>query len=466
MRINSIFALLMLLLFSSGIFADSTLARRAGALEREINILKARVAKFQKEQAKTNQSTEEIYAHGPAIVSSPLFGARMPDDAYSSLMVKLPSINHDMLLLLQRKKIDNYATKNSIVIPNGPMIALSGALEGQLLYEDNYKYTKTSKTNIELVNAELHIIAEAGPWMTAAMVIDYDDSSNPSSGNVAKSSNSRLRLSRGFFTIGQLSKSPFYFTIGQSFAPFGSFGGYGLLKPITRRLGRVKDRMMILGYNKSGMFAQIYGLAGETKSAGSAVIRHTGANIGYKYDNDNFGMLIGGGVLGNLAESQDMQAEVFGRDSAAEAITSRVHGYNAHAKFTFFDKLTVQAEYVGASKAFEFSDLAFNGSGAKPQAFQTECGYKFKTFERPSAVFAGYALASQALALGLPKHSFFTGYNIAILPHTLFSIEYRRAINYRSSDTASAGTRSIKSEYRLGTDRGNNTVAMRIGIYF
>jgi len=472
------------------------LSVRTNALENQVHLLKAQIDQMQtknkKQKVSKNKNTEKPQAsddtiskedkvdillaqaeHRPFIVSSPVFGVRRPDDSFSSLMNKLPSINEDLVLLKLRQKMDNYAKENGIPYATRPIISISGALEGQVGFASNDKYSTTSKSEIALSKAEVDIIAEAGSWTTGAMTIEYDDDKADYTGNVAKWNNSRLRIGRAFITLGKLNKIPFYFTIGQVFAPFGSFGSNMITTPATRTLGRVKDRMVVFGYGgNDGLYAQIFGLDGETKPNGGEFIRHTGADIGHRFESENFAMNIGAGILGNLAESKGMQDKIFGKSSLPgkdrhvsnpEKINSRVFGLNGYCKATFFKKYSLMAEYIGASNNFDRADLAFNGQGAKPQAYSIEGSMAFKTFSKPSSVYAAFGGSSQALALGVAKQSYAVGYAMSPTKYALTSIEYRHDVNYAQGDRSVGG-----SGVTIATvpGRHNNRVTVELGLYF
>lgn len=462
-------------LFSSmSIFAassDKELAARANALENQIRILKSQVSQMQGKDDSSLQtySLLEMYAHGPAVVTSPSFGVRRPDDEYSDLMNKLSSMNEDLVLLGLRKKMDNYADKNGIPVPSRPIIALSGAVKGQMTFDSNDKFMSTSKSDINLSTAEMDFIAEAGPWATAAMIAKYEDKKDTASvDSVTRWNNSRLLIDRGWLTFGQLNKAPVYFTIGQTYAPFGSYSSGMVTTPSTQILGRVKDRMVTLGYSQYGAYAQVYAYAGETKPTNSEALRHSGFNLGYKYERENLMMSVGAGVIGNLAESQGMQSKIFAPIKSSEQMTSRVVGLSGHIKAVLYDTYTLMAEYVGASKAFDTTDLTFNGYGAKPQALQVEGSIKFKTLRRPGFLSVGYGLTNQALVLQVPKQTFFAAYGVSLLKYTLASIEYRHDVGYGLTDTSgSTGFgRNITYPKTVPACRHNNRVTAEIGVYF
>jgi hypothetical protein len=468
---------------------NTNLVVRTNALENQVRVLKSQIDQMQNKGMvsvpKDNNQLQfnsllEMYAHGPAVVTSPVFGVRRPADGYSDLMVRLSSMNEDLVLLETRQKMDNYAKEKAIPIPTRPIIALSGGVEGTVNYLSNASYTTTAKSDINLSMAELDVIAEAGPWATAAMIINYEDRNDATSADsITRWSNSRIHLDRGWLTIGQLNRSPVYFSIGQVFASFGSYNSNMVTTSSTQILGRVKDRMVVLGYDQFGIYAQAYGYAGETKPTSSEIIKHGGFNLGYRYDCENFGMEIGAGVIGNLAESQGMQLNIFGRPASFtvngvtvtsdERMTSRVYGLNGHAKATFYDMVTLLAEYVGASKSFDQTDLMFNNHGAKPMALNAEGSVNFDIFGRPSSVFAGYGWTNQALALLIPKQSFFAGYSISPIKYLLAAVEYRYDINYNNGDNSSSVNSNFNRSISVSASnasRHNNIVTAKLGVYF
>ena len=109
----------------------------------------------------------------------------------------------------------------------------------------------------------------------------------------------------------------------------------------------------------------------------------------------------------------------------------------------------------------------FNNHGAKPQALQIEGAVKFKTFGKPGFVFAGYGLTNQALALQVPKQTFFAGYSVSIIKYTLASIEYRHDVGYGGDVSGSNGFgRSITYPPKPFTRKHNNKITAEIGVYF
>lgn len=441
----------------------STLSARTASLERQVNSLQHKLDVLQKKDGYTGSNLDLLMdAHGPAVFSSPAFGVRRSAEDANDLMVNLSSINEDLLLLKLRQKMENYATEKGIKIPERPIIALSGSVEGQVDYKRNHKYQNTERTNINLSRAELDVISEAGPWATAAMIISYDDL-RPD--NIPRSSYARFRLDRGFLTIGQLNKFPLYLTIGQVYAPFGSFSSYMITTSSPKKLGRMKDRMIILGGQYNGISAQIYGFPGETNKGNTtnSVLARSGANLGYEYEADNFRMKLGGSIMGSLADSDGMQYEIFRHN---ENVSSHVPAVDGRVKISY-NAFNFLAEYVSAVKPFNINDLSFKGKGAKPQALNVEAAVEFRIKDKPNNFAVGYGQTWQALALELPRHTFFAMYDIAIVKNTIFGIEYRHDINYGNDDYAAGGNgkKSVTVKTLPGS-RHSNIVTAKLAVYF
>ena len=496
MKNKFMFAVFVFILFSFGsVVSAATTPHKKSALKENISDLRARTksleeqvmllqnqidvahpvlsenmmkmqkaASYDKDNKNRFDTLVEMYAHGPAVVTSPAFGVRRAaEDEFedeSPLMAQLSSINEDLVLLHLRKKMDTYAVKNGIEIPTRPIIALSGALEGMANYK--YDYNRTDKVDVDLSSAELDIIGETGPWVTSAIIATYDnDRLTTTTGT--RVSNSKLRIDRGFITIGQLNRCPLYFTIGQIFAPFGRYSSNMITTTPTSSLGQFKDRMVVLGYS-SGLFnVQVYGFPGETKGVnnGSAksFLGHSGINIGTDYAIGKFQFDVEASAMGNIAETDEMQKNVFAKTTTSESIRSRVWGIDGRIKAKYAP-FTIMSEYVGAARRFDLRDLMFNDAGARPQALNVEGSIEFKTLDKPSEFAIGYNQTWQALALELPRNTFFVEYDIAFFKSTLFAIEYRHDINYRWNDKATgmlAG--SVDGRHK-------NTVTAKIAVYF
>ncbi len=441
----------------------NTLTSRTAALEKQIKELQKEVKAIKQDSSYVANNLDlmvEMYAHGPAVVTSPALGIRRSADDASDLMINLSSMNEDLVLLKLRQKMDNYSLEQGLPLLERPIIALSGGVEGQIDYSHRKNYDGSKKVDINFSKAELDIIGEASPWATAAINIVYEDSN---SNYRSRIDNSRFKLDRGFLTIGQLAKFPLYFTMGQVFAPFGSYSSYMITDPSTKVLGRIKDRIALLGYHGHGIWGdvdvQAYGFAGDTKKSagGHELLSHGGFNVNYGYARDKFKFTLGGSVVGNIMESDGIFSSVVLNN---KNISRQVYGLSARAKIDY-GMFNLRAEYVGAGKHFDSKDMSFNNHEAKPQALNLEGAMEFKLFNKPNTFALGYGRTWQALALKLPKHNFFAAYNISLLKNTILGFEYRHDINYGAKEVAKTRVDTYKVDRRH-----QNIFTTQLGVYF
>jgi hypothetical protein len=447
--------------------ASDDINSRTLLLEKKVQSLQNKVSALDASDKKIYKDFDlsllvEMYAHGPAVVTSPALGARRSADDASDLAVNLPSMNEDLVLLKVRQKMNDYAAKNGIALPERPLIFLSGALIGGVSEIRGYNYItnkdKVENADINLTKGELDAIFEVSPWATGGLIVKYEET--PAGSTSRRIKNSRIKLDRGFLTIGQLDKSPLYFTMGQIYAPFGVFGSSMIDDPATKNIGRYKDRMAVLGFYREGLQAQVYAYPGETKGNNN-VFDHSGFNLAYEYSKDKFKISVGGSVIGNFAETDGMQ-DIFGAAYPTnEPLKNRVYGIDGRIKLDY-KPFSIAAEYVGAAKRFDVRDISFNNEGARPAAMNVEGKAEVDFMGKTHNFALGYGHTWQALALKQPKDTLYGVYSLAIVKNAILGFEYKHDINYAWTDTAVQ-----KGITTVGVSgRHTNTVLASLGIFF
>lgn len=88
------------------------------------------------------------------------------------------------------------------------------------------------------------------------------------------------------------------------------------------------------------------------------------------------------------------------------------------------------AEYLAATDAFRAGELAFDGGGAEPAAFQLELAYEFAIGQLPATASAGLQGTQEALALGLPEQRLLAGLSVEPWTDTSVSIEWAHDEDY------------------------------------
>ena len=409
------------------------------------------------------------YIAGTPVVTSPYLGARPAFDG-SDYIVNISSINRDIRLMQQRRGLYRAYESIGYPAPNVPIIALSGKVEP--VAKINRPYYKRTTSDVDLGSSEVDVAAVLNDKVEAFVAVAYDDAPPPIGPRV---NNSSFNLNLGFVNIGNLDQSPFYFTGGQLYVPFGRYSSSMISAPLPQLLARTKSRPFILGYKsqeEAGPYLAGYGFKSETSFGHSGI---GGVNLGYTIKSGELSGDVGVGYISSITDSAGMQETnsapftTFGGFASATNGTElirKVAGVDLHGNISF-DRYTFTAEWVGASQRFRTRDLSFNGKGAKPQAGQLEGGVTFMAFSKPASFALGYQWAKDTLALNIPRYRINGVFNISIWKDTIESLEYRHDIDYRTTQFANGATApGLINLNTLGTGRSSDALIAQIGVFF
>lgn len=409
------------------------------------------------------------YIAGTPVVTSPYTGERPKFDG-SDHIVNISSINRDVRLLEQRRRVYNGYRDLGYVAPKDPIIALSGKSEPVAIFGENFAGDRA--TDLSLGSTELDVMALLNHYVEAFVSFAFDDS--PPEFGGPRVTNSSIDLNLGFVNIGDLDKTPIYFTAGQLYAPFGRYTSSMISSPITLKMARTKTRPFILGYKSqtpAGPYAAVYGFTSETAQGANI----GGYNLGYTINSNGLTGDIGVGMIGTIADSQGMQLTGsapyttfggFGSPTNGNENIGRVSGLDLHANISF-SRYSLTAEWVGATHAFSPQELSFNGVGARPQAAQLEAAVTFIAFNKPASLAMGYQWSKDTLALNLPEHRLAGVFNISIWKDTVESLEYRHDVDFSAGSYANgAAAPGQVNANTLGTGKSADTLIAQIGAYF
>lgn len=403
----------------------------------------------------------------------------------SNLIINSPNINEDVSLLKLRKNINDRLKSLGVPHPEEHShLLLSGNVEGQALYNSRGGQSNTSDIDVTNVELDAYILAPSN-WTSGLIALNYENDIGSTSGSISsnhRTSNSRVFVSKAFITLGDFSKTPVYSTIGQMYVPFGTYSSNMITSPMTKILARTKARAILLGYQPlapNSFYSSAYIFRGDSHVGSTAKVDNGGINLGYKYEVGKFSGDLGGGVIGNIADSVGMQFtgnqpsfDGFGSSLLCgpdenipcgnEQLVHRVPAYDVRGTMNF-GKWDLLAEYIIASTRFNPNDMTFNSHGAKPQALDVEAAYTFTTFvDKPTTVAVGYGMTKQALAIGLPMTRYSIVVNTSWWRNTLESLEFRHDVNYSAASTATGSNVPAQN----GTGEANNVVTAQIDLYF
>ncbi len=410
------------------------------------------------------------YIAGTPIVTVPFLG-EMPAFDGSDYIVNVPSINRDIRLLQQRRRMYHSYERMGYPRPNLPILAFSGKAEP--LGSWNHASYGKSRGDWTLGSSELDVAAAVNDKVEAYIALAYDETA-PARGG-ARVSNSAVNLNMGFVNIGDLDESPYYFTAGQLFAPFGRFSSAMVSTPLTTRMARTKSRPFILGYKsqgETGPFAAAYAFRSDTTLGNSAT---GGLNLGHVYNTGNAAGEIGASIISSLDDAGGMQNNGsgtgttfggFGSFTHGNELVHKVPGAGVHVSMGL-GRYSLTAEWISSLGRFHPQDLSFNGRGAQLQAAQLEGGVTFMMFDKPASVGLGYQWSKETLALNMPQYRMSGVYYISIWKDTVESLEYRHDVDFGATQFANgASPLGQMNANTVGTGGASDTVLAQIGVYF
>ncbi len=403
----------------------------------------------------------------PTVTTSPYVGLQPTYDG-SDLIVNVSSMNEDLRLLRQRQVLARKLGGDLAVLEQRPVILISGKLE-PTISTNQVTSDRLRQSDINLESTELDFLAEVGSNAFGFVSIGYDDQAYdaqlagfPVGRRVA---NSRIFLKRGFITLGNLDKTPFYFSAGQMFTDFGRYSSNMISGTLPSKLGRINARQLNLGYVfPMGLSASAYIFRGDTaigerdviqrrfvpntnqivrffqRRARSSEINEGGVNLRYKKAFANGSMEVGAGYISNIADADSSQVTGAGFPRRGFAFTNevlvqRVPGFNTYGQLSL-GSWNFKGEYTGATRAYSIINMDFNDQPAKPRALQLELARRFDLFNKPSLVGFSYNRSWQSLALALPEDYYAVIFSTSPLKNVRFSLEYRYSNEYKAGTTA------------------------------
>lgn len=411
------------------------------------------------------------YIAATPVVTSPYSGDRPAFDG-SDYIVNISSINRDIRLMQQRRRLFRTYHNMGYPGPHSPILSLSGKIEPEV--NISHWYAETTGGDLNLGSSELDVAALINENVEGFISIGYDKAPPPNGG--PRITNSALFLNMGFVNIGNLDKTPLYFTGGQLYVPFGRYSSSLITPTLPLLLTRTKSRPFILGYKsqaESGLYAAVYGFRSDTIVGKSGVF---GINLGYSFKINDFLGDLGLGYIGSIADSFGMQLTNsipgttfggFASPTNGTELVRKTPGLNLHGNISF-DRYSLTGEWVVATTPYRVEDLSYNGHGAKPQAGQLEAGVTFRAFDKPASFALSYQWSRETLALNLPKNSVGAVFSISIWKDTVESIEYRYDKDFSSTQFANGASAPGQQPNldTFGTGRSAETLSAQIGVYF
>jgi len=315
-------------------------------------------------------------------------------------------------LMAKHRPFSKTAAVAAVLLATQPAFALdapkvSGALEVEVSSSTDYTGTKSS--DIALATAALAFEGSVNKHVNYNISFLYEDGTP-------------LELDEGYITIN-VPRTSSYFSAGQLFVPFGNFSTAMVSDPVTLEMGETREDVLQFGFETNTVYGSVYAFNGELDEVNTdSTVADIGANAGIKFKRGKTEMDFGVGYISNLAETDGISGAV------PATIQKTIAGITAHAVMNF-GNVQVVAEYLGATDTFATADLAFNGQGAEPSAYNVELA-----FTGDVTVGVSYQATEEAVALGLPESKVLVAVSYDLYENTNLALEFSSSDDYSVAD--------------------------------
>ena len=320
-------------------------------------------------------------------------------------------------------------------------ITFSGLLEFGAAYHSTdmnhggYKHD----SDLCMTTVELAIAAEVNDWVSAEMVLLYED---PTFDNDETS----LDIDEAVITIANAEKTPCFLKAGAMYVPFGAllehFPDDPLIDaPLALLLGETREKALLIGAEYEGFTVSTYVFNGDVEEKGGGddnVIESYGFDANYAFEDKDRGldMLVGGSYISNITDSdgvEDALEDLEIDDYAAGAAAYFHVGYQG----IFFD-----AEYMAAIDSVKLYEAGvYEGKINNAEVWNFELGYNYNWW-RNLEIALKYAGSNDCDYLGFPRDRYGINFNQEIFDNTILSVGYMYD-EYDDNDVDDRDTRDL-----------------------
>lgn len=334
-----------------------------------------------------------------------------------------------------KKRIDqleNAASKAPSTSVSDINIDISGVVEVEAAYVRNDGYAGKSSSDIVLATAQLAFEADIaeGVDVHVSLLHEEDDTD--------------LEVDEAHISY---EKDMWFATAGQIYVPFGNFASNLVSDPLTLELGETRESTVEFGINTGPVVASVYVFNGDIDDNGGVDRNKAemyGLSFAFAGGDDTFSYELGADYISSIADTDTLQ------DTIA-TVDDYVAGVSLDAS-VLVGAINVNVEYTMARDEFELAELAFDGDGAEPSAFNLEVGFLVEVMGYETQLAASYQGTEESLALELPEKRMAVAASTLVADNTSLSVEVSRDSDYSSSDG--------------GTGRNSHAATIQLAVSF
>ncbi len=366
------------------------------------------------------QKTQMAAALAAALACSGAAGAAAIEDELAAIKARLAQLEkqvQDQNRVIQEKdrQIAALVTNPSTPAPDGggwaDRVALSGLVEVEAGYSD--PYAGDSGSDVVVATVELGLAAQVNDWVAANVTLLYEEDETDLEVDVA--------------TVGIAPPDGHWFVVaGQDYLPFGTYETHLVSDPLTLEIGETRETNVLAGVSAGGFTGAVYVFNGESDKDDETIDRF-GAVAGYGQAGEDGGFAVDVGYINHIGDADALQDAIGGNvDDYVGGIS--VDGTSTAGPFTLI------GEYTAATDSFQAAELAFDGAGAEPRAWNLEAAYGFALAGRDATFAIAWQGTEEALALELPETRLAAALSVAVMDGTTVSLEWAHDDDYAVAD--------------------------------
>jgi len=299
-------------------------------------------------------------------------------------------------------------------------------------------------SDISMTTVELGIGAEVNDWVSAEMVLLYEDPSGAIQTYDDVRGETSFDVDTAIITIANAEETPAFLEAGKMYVPFGALlthfpNNPGIDAPLTLLMGETGEKALLIGAELEGFTVSGYVFNGDVEEKGDSdenVIESYGFDANYAFEDEtqDMDLLVGGSYISNIADS-DWIEEVLHHHGAD--IDDYVGAAAAYLHFGY-QGLFFDAEYMATTDHLQTDGVSDHG---KPTVWNFEAGYNYNWW-RNLEIALKYAGSDDCGLLGLPKDRYGINFNQEIFDNTVLSVGYLYD-EYASNDELNRNTRDL-----------------------
>ena len=296
-------------------------------------------------------------------------------------------------------------------------IELGGAVEVEAGYSD--PDAGNGSSDIVVATAEVGIAAQINDWVAGEITLLYEEDDTDLEVDVAR------------ISIADPDR-PWFISAGQQYLPFGSYQSNLVSDPLTLEIGETRETAVVAGLESDGFTGGIYAFNGDVDEGGDDEIGSFGLFAGYGRESNGSSFRVNAGYISNIGDSDGLQDSINDNLGGSD-FNHQVPGVTLDALFAT-GPFTFIAEYTAATERFRMNELAFNGGGAQPSAFNIEAGYGFTLAGKEATAAIAYQETNEAVALGLAEKRIAAAISVNIMENTALAFEWAHDDDYSAAD--------------------------------